>query len=152
MNQKSLPSFYVVGISVRTTNENGQSNQDLQTLWKRFFPEGILDKIPNKVDSNIYCVYTDYEKDHTKPYTTILGCKVTDLKNIPEGMVGKEVPASSYAAFLAKGDIHKGMVYQMWDTIWKTHLNRKYTADFEVYDERSMNPDKAEVEIFVAVQ
>ncbi len=51
--------------------------------------ENILANIPNKVDSTIYSVYTDYESDFTKPYTTLIGCKVPDLKSIPKGMAAK---------------------------------------------------------------
>ena len=87
-NQK-VKEFNVIGISVRTTNENGQAGQDIPALWNNFITNGLADKIPNKIDTSIYCIYTEYEKDHTKPYTTILGCKVSDLLTIPDGMVGK---------------------------------------------------------------
>lgn len=71
-----LDTFYVIGIAVRTTNENQKAAQDIPVLWNKFMTEGIINQIPNKADHAIYCIYTDYEKDYTKPYTTILGCKV----------------------------------------------------------------------------
>ena len=93
MSIQKIKSFSVIGISIRTTNENGQSSKDIPALWGKFMHEGILEKIPNKIDNTVYCIYTDYEKDHTKPYTTILGCKVENLSNIPYAMIGKTRPA-----------------------------------------------------------
>lgn len=33
--------FNIIGISVRTTNENDQAAKDIPALWKRFISEGI---------------------------------------------------------------------------------------------------------------
>ena len=151
MNQQ-LKTFQVIGIAVRTTNENGQSTQDIPALWNRFMTEGIMDQIPNKVDHTIYCIYTDYEKDHTKPYTTILGCKVSNLDQIPYGLVGKTFEEQTYIKRIAKGNLMQGIVYEEWTKIWNADLNRAFTADFEVYDERTQNPENAEVDIFISVK
>ena len=37
----------IIGISVRTTNQNEQAMQDIGNLWQRFFSEQLLAKIPN---------------------------------------------------------------------------------------------------------
>jgi predicted transcriptional regulator YdeE len=137
---------------VRTTNQNGQAAQDIPALWNRFLTEGIAEKIPNKIDNAIYCIYTDYERDHTRPYTTILGCKVSTVEAIPEGMVSKTIEAATYAKHTAQGSLLQGVVFNAWTQIWNADLPRTFTADFEVYDEKAQNPENAEVEIFVAVQ
>ena len=151
MNQQ-IKTFHVIGIAVRTTNENGQSAQDIPALWNRFMSEGIMDQIPNKVDNTLYCIYTDYEKDHTKPYTTILGCKVSNLDEIPNGLVGKTFEEQTYIKRVSKGNLMQGIVYEEWTKIWNADLNRAFTADFEVYDERTQNPENAEVDIFISVK
>lgn len=152
MDIVSLNEFKVIGISVRTTNENGQSAKDIGALWNKFMAEGILEKIPNKVDNTIYAIYTEYEEDHTKPYTTILGCKVENKATIPNGMVSKTFSKENYTKFIAKGDLTKGAVYNEWSKIWNSNLNRLYTADFEVYGEKSQNSTDAEVNIYVATK
>lgn len=152
MEKQKLQSFSIIGISIRTTNENGQSGIDIPQLWNRFITENILEKIPNKSDHSIYCIYTDYEKDHTKPYTTILGCKVSTLDTIPDGMTGKTIEEADYSKHTAKGNILQGLIYNEWIKIWNSDLPRTFTADFEVYDERAQNPENAEVDIFVAVK
>lgn len=151
MDNQKLKSFSILGIAVRTTNENGQSGKDIPALWNRFMTEGILEQIPNKVDNTIYCVYTEYEKDHTKPYTTILGCKVSNLNTIPNGMKGKNIETGNYSKHIAKGNIGQGIVFEAWTKIWNSDIKRMYTADFEVYGEKAQNPENAEVDIFIAV-
>ena len=152
MDKQKVEQFNVIGISVKTTNENGQAAQDIPALWNNFMTNGMLEKIPNKLDSSIYCIYTAYEKDHTKPYTTILGCRVSGLEIIPEGMVGKAVEAADYTKFVAKGNILQGMVFNEWVKIWNSDLDRTYTADFEVYGEKAQNPENAAVDIFIATK
>jgi predicted transcriptional regulator YdeE len=151
MKNQTIPEFHVIGIAVRTTNENGQAAQDIPALWNKLMSEGILDRIPNKIDHSIYCIYTEYEKDYTRPYTTILGCKVENLDSIPEGMIGKTIEESTYTKYVAKGDLMQGVVFAEWTKIWNSDLDRTYTADFEVYGERSLNPADAEVDIFIVV-
>lgn len=147
-----IQKFNVIGISIRTTNEDGQSGKDIPALWNKFMTEKIQGKIPNKVSGDIFCIYTDYEKDHTKPYTTILGCKVESLDNIPEDMVGKTIESADYEELIAKGNLSEGIVYNKWFEIWNSDLNRSFTADFEVYGNKTQNPENAEVDIYIALQ
>ena len=148
---ETVQSFHIIGISVRTTNENGQSATDIGALWQRFMGEGIMARIPSKTDNAIICVYTDYEKDHTAPYTTFLGCKVENLDQIPEGMVGKTIDSGQYEQFTAIGNAQEGAVYNEWVKIWNSDLNRAYTADFEVYGAESFDPVNGKVPIFIAL-
>ena len=148
----NIQNFSVIGISVRTTNENEQSAKDIPALWNTLLSEAILSKIPNKISKDIVCVYTDYEKDHTKPYTTILGAVVANLDAIPEGMTGKTIEGINYEKFTAKGNLAEGIVIKEWIKIWNSDLNRIFTSDFEVYGEKAQNPENAEVDIFIAIK
>jgi len=144
-------TFYVVGISIRTTNENGKAKEDIPALWQKFMQTDMYAKVSNRVEEAIYAVYTNYEKDHMKPYDTVLGFKVNDLSIIPEGMVGITIEKSNYKEFKAVGDLTKGAVINKWKEIWDTDLDRKYTADLEVYGEKAQDATNAEVNIFIAV-
>jgi predicted transcriptional regulator YdeE len=147
-------AFKVIGITVRTSNGNGQAAQDIGALWNKFMSEGIVEKIPNKIDDTIYSIYTDYEGDHTQPYTTLLGCRVGHLSEVPEGMEAKSFENSTYAKFTAKGDLTKMAVVEEWQKVWgmDKELDRLYTADFEVYGEKAQDPSNGEADIFVAVK
>ena len=146
-----IQEFYVIGITVRTSNGNGQSAIDIPKLWETFINENIIDQIPNKLNSTIYCMYTDYEKDHTRPYTTLLGCRVENLTVIPKNMVGKTVREASYTKYIVKGNLAEGMVFNQWLKIWESDLPRAFTTDFEVYGEKAQNTKQAEVEIYIAL-
>lgn len=132
MEKVSISPFHIIGISVRTTNENGQSTKDIPALWEQFMQEQILEKIPNKLDNTVYCMYTDYEKDHTRPYTTLIGCRVSSLDEIPENMTGKTISAAPYHKYTVKGNLQQNIVYNAWLKIWNEDLKRSYTADFEM--------------------
>jgi len=45
-------------------------------------------------------------------------------------------------------------VIDIWKEIWDNdkELNRKYSADFEVYGQKSQDPENAEVEIYIATE
>jgi predicted transcriptional regulator YdeE len=152
MENQTIAAFNIIGIAVRTTNENGRSGNDIPALWEQFMSNGLLEKIPNKVSNDIYCMYTDYEKDHTKPYTTLLGCQVDSLDILPEGMIGKHISGGQYSKQIAKGNILEGLVFNEWLKIWASDLPRIFTADFEVYGAKAVNPNDAEVDIFVAIR
>ena len=147
----NIQKFNIIGVSIRTTNENEQSGKDIPALWDQFISEGIAQKIPNKINHSIYSIYTDYEKDHTKPYTTILGCAVESLDFIPDEMVGITIETGSYEKFIAKGNLNDGIVINEWIKIWNSDLNRSFTSDFEIYGEKAQNPENAEVDIFIAI-
>lgn len=152
MKKINIEPFCVIGISVRTTNENGQGIKDIGELWRRFSSEEVLETIPNKVDNTIYSIYTEYERDHTLPYTTIIGCKVRHLDEIPEGMTGKRIEGGEYVQLSVRGDMQQGLVGNKWQEIWGSDLNRAYTADVEVYGEKAQNPVDAEVDFLIAVK
>jgi predicted transcriptional regulator YdeE len=150
MVKEKVAPFSVIGISVRTTNENGQAASDIANLWQRFFSENIMAKIPNKADHEIFLVYTDYEKDHTHPYTVILGCKVKELMIIPSGMMGKKIEGGTYIRFSPKGRL-VDIVINEWIKIWSSGIDRLFTADFEIYGPKSRDPENAEVDIYIAI-
>lgn len=114
--------------------------------------ENIAKKVSNKISEEIFCIYTEYEGDHNKPYTTLLGCKVSSLENVPEGMRGMTFTTEKQEKFQAKGNLLQGVVWQKWAEIWETNIDRTYTFDYEVYGEKAQNPENAEVDIYISVK
>ena len=140
----------IVGIATRTLNKPGKADKDIPQLWNKFMAENTLQRIPNKVDNTVYALYTNYEGDHTQPYTVVIGCNVASLDNIPEDMTVILIPESKYTQFMAKGDLTKDAVIKTWMTIWSTDLNRTYTTDIEIYGEKAIDLTDGEAEILVA--
>jgi len=143
-----MEPFKVMGIGVRTTNENNQATKEIAELWQRFMSENILAEIPNKVDNTAYSLYADYERDHTQPYTAILGCRVENLNE----MMGKSFDGGNYIKATARGDLMKGLIVNQWAKIFEMELDRTFTADFEVFGEKTQNPSDAEVDFYIAVR
>jgi predicted transcriptional regulator YdeE len=154
MNNLIIPKFYVVGISTRTTNAKGQSANDIEALWGRFWGEEIQKQIPNKINDDIYAVYTDYETDFTGHYTTVIGLVVSSLENIPNGFVGLAIETAEYQKFISKGKM-PGAVFNTWLEIWQNkdlNLKRAYKADFTVHGKKYYEGDNAEVETFISIR
>ncbi len=146
----AIGGFTVVGISVRTNNRNGQSKKDISELWTKFMQENIFGKISNKVNENLYCIYTDYESDFMGEYTTILGYKVDSNENLPEGLITKVIPDSSYRLYQSAGNIPES-VLKTWKHIWESDAKRKYLADFDVYLPDAFSIDSPVVETYLSV-
>ena len=150
--------FTAVGISARTSNAKEASGEGvIGKQWSRFMKEGLLRKIPYKVDPNIVVVYSDYESDVNGAYDYTIGARVNSAGKIPAGMVAKKVPSGKYTVFTSeKGFIGK-VVPEAWSRIWsmpKTVMggDRAYQADFEIYDQRATDPENAQVDIYVGIK
>jgi predicted transcriptional regulator YdeE len=153
-------SFKLVGITASTNNQK-ESGPDaiIGKLWQQFLSEGLLTKIPDRVDQSIIAVYTDYATDANGQYTFILGAKVKPIPTptLPEGMVVKLVPAGRYVVFTSeRGPVAK-VVIETWKQIWSYYESpangqRAYRADFEVYDQRAADPNNAQVDIYIGLK
>ena len=146
-----LEQKVVEGIEVKTTNENGKSMQDIANMWQTFFTQGIYDKIENKVNGKTIGLYTDYEKDYTKPYNFAVCTEVSKKSKDMENRVVKVIPKGKYAKFVIHGDVQNA-VGQAWQEIWNMNLNRKYTCDFEEYQNNSEDMQNQEIHIYIGIE
>ena len=151
-------AFTVVGISARTSNAKEMTAEGvIGKQWGRIFQEGLLAKIPNKVDQNIVAVYTDYAGDHNGDYTFLLGARVTSDADVPAGMVAKRIPAGKFAAFTSEKGPAPKVVPELWmkiNSLPKTAVggDRVYGADFEIYDERASDPQNLQMDAYVGIK
>ena len=146
-----LEEKVIVGIKIKTTNENGKSIQDIGMTWQKLFANGIYEKISNKVNSKTMGLYTEYEGDYTKPYTFIAGAEVSKEVQIGEELESIIIPKGKYAKFIITGDVQNS-VGQAWQEIWNMDLKRKYTCDFEEYQNNSEDMQKQEIHIYIALE
>lgn len=146
------PELRLIGIETRTINsdERTPSTAKIPALWRRFFQEGIADTIPNKKpDGRLIGAYTQYESDHTGPYSLLVGSEVSSLKSIPSGMTGLTIPAGQFLVFTAQGQMPNALI-DTWTHIWDyfsqgTSHKRLYTADYEVHRSNER------VDVYIAV-
>jgi len=150
--------FSVIGIEARTSNAKEMTPEGtIGKQWARFMTENLSTQIPNKSDSAILAVYTDYASDKDGEYTFILGARVTSATDVPNGMIARKVQLGHYAIFTSeKGPVAK-VVSETWQRIWSAPKSspggdRAYKTDYEVYDERAANPENMQVEVHIGVK
>jgi predicted transcriptional regulator YdeE len=139
--------IFVAGIAVRTTNKAGKSQTDIRTLWTKFMADGIMNKIAARLSDDIYCVYTDYENDHTGWYTAVLGCRIA-CPNDGEGMFTALIPTGNYRLYKPCGEF-PDCVANAWKQIWQSPEVRSYIADYDLYKAGAPCFESTETEIYV---
>ena len=146
----TIPEFFVSGIAVKTTNQNGKARKDIGDLWTKFMSESIGEKIAGKLSDDIYCVYTDYESDYMGEYTAVLGYKVDDTFDLNNGFFTALIPAGHYQVYTPQGKFPDS-VGNAWMQIWETEIPRKYTADYDCCKAGAKSFEETEVEIYLSV-
>src|SRR5215467_851739 len=150
----NIASFTVIGIEARTTNaKEATPDGIIGKQWQKLFGEGVLDRIPERIDRNVYAVYSDYTSDHNGEYSFLIAAKVKDGTTPPIGRVAKQVGAGRYAVFTSEKGPFAKVVPAVWQKIFRLEdagtLNRLYLTDFEIYDQRARDPQNGQVDIYV---
>ena len=150
--------FTVVGIAVRISNAKEMTAEgQIGRSWARLFQENLLAKIPNKTDSSIVAVYTDYASDKKGEYTYVLGSRVNSSAEVPEGMVAKKIPAGHYAVFTTEKGPGPKVVPETWmriNSLPKSAVggDRVYRADFEIYDQRAADQQNLQADVYIGIR
>lgn len=124
---RTRPAFTIVGVARRVSNDHPEQ---IGALHREFWAKGGIAQITNRTSDDIYAMYTDYDGDHTKPYTMIIGCEAPAA--VGEGLTAKHVPAAKYAVFDARGP-QPATIIATWQHIWGADLPRAFTSDFDHY-------------------
>lgn len=143
--------FTIVGVDMRTTNQNGESMHKIPAFWQKFYRDQVIARVPSVVRPEIvYAVYSDY--DERGYYSMLIGVESSSKASIPQGLASVTLPASKYAVMTAKGAIAYA-VPSAWEYIWSHDFPymRAFRADFEVYDQRSKPVRDAEVDLYISI-
>jgi len=144
----TLKEKLIIGKSIMTTNENGQSMQDIGVMWQQFMGEDTYTSIKNKTSHRVIGLYTDYEGDQTMPYRFMCCTEVSKSENVE--LESRTIIAGKYAKFTIKGDLVQA-VGQAWQKIWTMELDRKYSNDFELYHNDSEEMNNQTIDIYIAL-
>lgn len=142
-------AFCVVGVSKRF--KMGETN-DIPQLWGQLM--GKMDQIKHLVgDGNSYGVTTNYEEEENV-FEYIAAFKVSEIEDVPEGMVSLEIPAQTYAVFPCTmptiGETYD-IIYQTW--LPQSEYEHAYTAEYELYPS-TFNPEDpdSQFEVYIPVK
>jgi len=148
----------IVGIEQRTSGEKEMSGEGvIPGMWQRFYGEGIIDKIPNRVDQSVYALYTDFASDRMGAYTVVIGVKVKDQSQMRDGLALKTIPAGTYAVLTSDKGPAPTVIPDAWLKIAaledKDQLGgkRAYKCDFEVY-EHMTDPQNVQADLYVGLK
>ena len=149
----SRPAFKAVGLSYVGKNENGEIGQ----MWGRFnqISRGI--KNINHNEGFGLCFSTVEGPSRPGEFEYVACLEVADDKDVPAGMVYREVPAYKYAVFTHNGKLDSlGETYQY---VYNTGLAQAGLKphpdkfDMEVYDKDFiLGSDESKFYIYVAIE
>lgn len=154
---KEMPQFFVVGyaekfISILSPEKN--NHIVIPKLWDLFLQQ--KDKIKLKstdYDLGVCLPLGPDEKKHPDECLYMAGTAVTDQTNIPTGMIGREIPAGTYAVFTHKGALDQldhtmNYIYGAW--LPKSGKKLREAPDLELYDQR-FNPESSQSEFDIYI-
>jgi predicted transcriptional regulator YdeE len=165
MTQKTitmLTELKLVGITTRTNNaqifERDPSTNKIAATVQKYFHNGLSEKIKyRKNPVTTFCVYTNYESDVNGDYTYFIGEEVSSFEDIAKEFETLTIPVQNYAKFTNQPGPMPSVCIDMWQNIWKMNASdlggeRAYIADFEVYDERSVDHNKVTLDIYIGIK
>ncbi len=158
----TLDEILLVGQKIRTNNatEANMQTGKIYPCVMRYFGGNLAEKIANrKKPGTTFCVYTEYESDHTGGYTYFIGEQVSEFSSLPEGFVSLKIPAQHYAKFTTDPGPMPEVVRNAWHEIWAMPVetlggDRNFQADFEIYDERASDPShkKVVLDVYIGIK
>ncbi|HEY3266252.1 MAG TPA: GyrI-like domain-containing protein [Armatimonadota bacterium] len=141
-------AFQVVGMRYAGKNENNE----IPALWGQFFHRA--EEIRNVTAHEAYGVCQMVPDLEPGAFEYVAGLPVTSVDGVPEGMVAREIPAQTYAAFMVPclADIMKT----------HDHINREWFPtsgyehacgpDFELYPAEFMPGANETFYIYIPVK
>jgi predicted transcriptional regulator YdeE len=152
METVKIDTFRLKGLPLgqKTTTRGGQASMDCRRLWEIFNAEFYFNKIIDKISNEIYAVYYDYEGEKGERFSYFIGCKVPYESAMTEGMKTIEIPSGTYMYNPVKGKLPESIA-NTWKQINQTAQGRAYEFDFEVYTDKSMDWEDAEIDVFISV-
>ncbi len=161
MKKLSLPALKLIGLTCRTSlhYEMDLSTARIPEMLQRYFSNQSSEKIPHRISpGTTYCVYTNYESDYTGEYDYFIGEVVSSFEKVPEGFSQLTIPTQQYIKMTAGPGQMPQVCIDTWQTIWRLEAEtpspigkRNYIADFEVYDDRAVDPAKTTLDIYVGI-
>lgn len=154
------PEIKLIGLTARTNTKNEMDSQlsKIGELAGRFWSQNIANQIPNRKNPGVtLSVYTEYDSDEHGDYTYFIGEEVNSFDNIPSGLQTLTIPAATYQKFTTPSGKMPEVVIHAWQQIWNMTAtdfegHRAYLADFEVYDQRAMDPANTVLDIYIGIK
>lgn len=156
-----LGDLTLIGITARTNNKNEMNPETAKIgqIAGYYWGNQIANAFKNRVNPGVtYSVYTEFESDEHGEYTYFLGEQVSSLDNQDYSQFKSlTIPTSSYQKFTTPAGKMPEIVIHAWQKIWQMNNKdfegkRTYVADFEIYDQKAINPENSIVDIYIGIK
>lgn len=159
-NEHHQNEIKIVGLSIRTNNQNEMNPETAQIaqLVSKYFHQNIANKILHRKNPNTtIAVYTDYESNEHGDYTYFIGEAVSSFEQTDTDLDSCIIPAGNFFKLTTRTGKMPDVVIEAWQKIWSISPDnfggkRLYQADFEVYDERAIDPTQTCVDIYIGIE
>lgn len=155
------PALTFVGMEtpfISGLSKDTNASRLIPPLWdEKLIPR--MNEIPNRVGAAAYGVMyvkPKAQRSHPEELQYIAAVTVSSADKLPEGMVSRIVPATTYAVVLHRGPIRTIVdtcyqIYRVW--LPQSAYEHSGIADIEVYDHRFKgNADDSELEYWISVK
>jgi predicted transcriptional regulator YdeE len=139
----------IVGFTTRTNNNDENMTKLIGELWNKLYSEEVYNKILNRENACSIGLYSNYESDAMGDYDATVGFEVSKAESLPSGAEMRIIPKGKYAKFIVKGNM-KTAVFDFWTKLWSMKLDRKYSCDFEEY-QNGGDMENCEIHIYIAI-
>ncbi|OGT54024.1 MAG: transcriptional regulator [Gammaproteobacteria bacterium RIFCSPHIGHO2_12_FULL_41_15] len=156
-----LPKITLVGLTTRTNNKNEMNprTSKIGALAGLYWGNQVANSIQHRAKPEVtYAVYTDFESNEHGDYTYFIGEAIDSLQDQDlEKFKTMTIQASNYQKFTTESGKMPEVVISAWQEVWAMKENdfggkRKYVADFEVYDERAIDPNNTVIDIYIGIE
>jgi AraC family transcriptional regulator len=140
--------FTVVGAKMRCTTDD---TSKIPQLWGQLMAR--MGEIPNLLgDGNSYGVMDNYD-EATESWDYVAAFEVSEVEDVPEGLVSLEIPAQTYAVFTCTMPTIQetySIIYEQW--LPQSEYEHAPTPEFEHYPP-TYNPEDedSQFEVYIPV-
>ncbi len=154
-----LGTLMLVGLTARTNNKDEftPDKGKIGPLANHYWSNQVGNSFKHRTNPGVtYCVYTDFESDENGEYTYLIGEQVSSFDE-QDNFSTLTIESSLYQKFTTGPGQMPDVVINAWQNIWQMGENdfqgkRTYLADFEVYDDRAVNPNEAMVDVYIGIK
>jgi AraC family transcriptional regulator len=142
---ESRPAFRVVGIKIRTKNEQDEIPQ----MWGQFAAR--VAEVQNRVDAHATYGVVGNHDEASGEYDYMAGLNVTPSAGVPEGMTSWDVPAQTYAVFTCTLPTIGATIEHIHGT-WFPASGYHHAGgpEFELYDE-AFDPNDPDSRMYIFI-
>jgi len=145
--------FQVVGVE----DIGKRETRNPLTIWPKF--QQLITKVPHKDQSHALGISVITKELVEKGENRYIVCnEVSQVKDIPEGMITETFPTQKYAVFTLIGQMNNlgetlRYIYGEWLPNNSKYERVPYGIEFEYYDQRfRINSDDSELDLYIPIQ